>query len=95
MLRLLGIPISDADARHLVATLLVEGTPDAPAAAAKITKGVESGLYAVGLTRAERTAVLACLEDPPDGLVELRGVLMREHRGSYRARAGLGSLSYP
>jgi hypothetical protein len=33
------------------------------------------------LTREERTAVLACLEDPPNGLVELRGVLMREHRG--------------
>ena len=29
MLRLLGIPISEDDARHLVATLLVEGTADA------------------------------------------------------------------
>lgn len=42
---------------------------------------MERGLYAVGLSRAERTAVLACLEDPPDGLVELRGVLMSDHRG--------------
>lgn len=38
-------------------------------------------LYAIGLTREERAAVLACLEDSPNGLVELRGVLMREHRG--------------
>ncbi len=37
--------------------------------------------YAVGLTPGERTAVLACLEDPPDGLAELRGVLMCEHAG--------------
>ncbi len=76
MLRILGIPISDDDARHLIATLIVEGTPDARTAAAQLTKGVECDLYAVGLSRAERTAVLACLEDPPDGLVELRGKLI-------------------
>ena len=40
---------------------------------------IERDLHAVGLTRAERTAVLGCLEDPPDGLVESRGVLRREH----------------
>ena len=67
MLRILGIPIPDDDARRLIATLLVEGTPDALTAAAQITKGVERDLYAVGLTRAARTAVLAYLEDPPDG----------------------------
>ena len=39
MLRLLGIPVSDDDARHLVATLLVEGTPDALTAAAMIWEG--------------------------------------------------------
>ena len=50
MLRILGIPISDDDARHLIATLLAEGTPDALTAAEQITKGVERGLYAVGLT---------------------------------------------
>ena len=49
-------------------------------AAAQITKGVERDLYAVGLTPEERTAMLACLEDPPEGFAELRGVLMREHR---------------
>jgi len=81
MLRLLGIPISDDDARYLVATLVVEGTPDALSAAAQLAKGVERNLYAVGLSPGERAAVLACLEDPPDGLVELRRVLMRERRG--------------
>ena len=72
MLRLLGIPVSDDDARRLIATLLGEGSPDALTAAEQLTKGVERDLYAVGLTRGERTAVLACLEDPPGGLVELR-----------------------
>ena len=81
MLCLLGIPIEDGDARHLIATLVVEGTPEALTAAEQLTKGVERNLYAVGLTPAERTAVLACLEDPPNGLVELRGALMREQRG--------------
>ena len=42
-MRLLGIPVSDDDARHLIATLVVEGTPDALTAAAQITKGVERG----------------------------------------------------
>jgi hypothetical protein len=79
-LRILGIPVTDDDARHLVATLAVEGIPDALTAAGQITKGFERGLYAVALSREERTAVLACLEDPPDGLAELRGVLLREHR---------------
>ena len=73
MLRLLGIPVSDDDARSLVATLLVEGTPDALTAAAMITKGVERNLITVGLSRAERTAVLACLEALPDGLVDPLG----------------------
>ncbi len=80
-MRLHGIPVSDPDARGLIATLLADGTPDALTAAAQITKGVERNLYAVGLSREERPALLGCLEDPPDGLVELRGVLMREHRG--------------
>ena len=57
-----------------LATLLVEGTPGSLTAAEQITKGVDRGFYAVGLTPGERTAVLACLEDPLEGLVELRGV---------------------
>ena len=35
MLHLFGIPVTDDDARHLVATLLVEGTPDALSAAGR------------------------------------------------------------
>ena len=78
MLRILGIPIGDDDARRLIATLLVDGSPDALTAAEQITRGVERDLYAV---QSERTAVLACLEEPPEALAELRGVLLREHQG--------------
>jgi hypothetical protein len=45
-----------------------------------IQKGVERDLYAVALEPAERDAILAVLEDPPDGLAELRGVLARDQR---------------
>jgi hypothetical protein len=87
MLRLLGIAFSDEDARHLIATLLGEGTPDALAAAAQRSKGVERNLSAVGLSPGEPAAVLACLEDPPDGLVELRGALLRDHRDRFLNRS--------
>jgi len=36
MLRVLGIPVSGADARHLIATMIVEGSPDALTAAAQL-----------------------------------------------------------
>jgi hypothetical protein len=80
VVRLLGIPIGDDDARWLIDALYRDARAPAVSAALMLEKGIERGLYAVGLTPAERTAVLACLEEPPDGLAELRGALMREHR---------------
>jgi len=62
VLRLVGIPIGDDDARRLIATLLAEGTTDALTAVEQLTKGVERDLHAVGLTSAERTAKRACPE---------------------------------
>jgi hypothetical protein len=41
----------------------------------------------LALTPDERTAALGVLDDPPDGLAELRGVLLREH--DWRMREGL------
>lgn len=81
MLRLLGIPVAGDDARRLISTLVADGSPDALMAAEQIRIGVERD-YAVGLSLAERTAVLACSEDPPDGLVGLRGLLLCEYGGS-------------
>lgn len=41
----------------------------------------------LGLTIAEREAVLAALEEPPAGLEELRAALLKEH--AWRDREGL------
>jgi hypothetical protein len=49
-------------------------------AAAMIQKGVDRDLYAVALEPAECDAILAVREEPPDGLVELRGALARDLR---------------
>jgi hypothetical protein len=42
---------------------------------------------AVGLTIPDRQAILRVLEDCPESLAELRGVLLREHE--WRMREGL------
>ena len=41
----------------------------------------------VALTIEDREAIISVLDDPPDGLGELRGVLLREHE--WRVREGL------
>jgi hypothetical protein len=38
-------------------------------------------LVAVAFTVEERDSILGVLDDPPDGLAELRGTLARDHRG--------------
>ena len=59
----------------------LSATPSRPRAAL-VQKGLDRQLYAVGLERPQRTAILAVpvLEDPPAGLAELGGVLARDHR---------------
>lgn len=41
----------------------------------------------VALSIDDRERILQALDDPPDGLAELRGVLLREHE--WRVREGL------
>jgi hypothetical protein len=80
MLRLYGVPVHDDDARRLVATLLADTTPEAFSAAHAIGRGLEEGSLLVALTPEQRDAILAVLEDPPDGLAELRGELAKDRR---------------
>jgi hypothetical protein len=56
------------------------GRADDLTAAAMIEKGVREELIMVALTEDERTAILGVLDDPPDGLAELRGALARDYR---------------
>jgi len=84
MLHLYGIPVSEADGRALIASLVADGSLDALSAAGRVSLGLERDLYAVALAPAERDAILVQLEDPPDGLAELRGALMRDFEQRHR-----------
>jgi len=81
---LAGIPVRDADVLEL-ARLLREAGFDATAEWLEAAYDREAKI--VALTIAEREQIIRALDDPPDGLAELRGVLLAEHEG--RVRQGL------
>jgi hypothetical protein len=56
-------------------------------AASTLRDGLERGRATFALTIEEREQILRALEECPDGLAELRGVLVREHQ--WRKRTGL------
>jgi hypothetical protein len=56
-------------------------------AASTLRNYLKAGRTTFALTIAEREAILRALDEPPDGLAELRGVLLREHE--WRVREGL------
>jgi hypothetical protein len=66
-----------------IAQVLTQNHAHSPvvSAALMLEKGIDRGPYAVGLTRDEKTAVLGVLDNPPAGIAELRGVLMRDATG--------------
>jgi hypothetical protein len=76
---LYGCPISDQEARTLVARLVVVGTPEAIDAAGQIEHALQLDRVIAGLSPDQRSAVLHALADPPDGLLDLRGALERDH----------------
>lgn len=80
MLRLAGVPVTEDDARGLVTTLVSDGTPQALNLADRITTCLEMSVRMMALDAQERSVLLAVLDDPPDGLAELRGKLARDHR---------------
>jgi hypothetical protein len=81
---LAGIPVRDQDVLEL-ARLLREAGFDEPAEKLERAWDVESKVLA--LTIEDRERILRVLDDPPEGLAELRGVLLREHE--WRVREGL------
>lgn len=60
---------------------------DAPDLADKLESAYGRKVIVLALTIPEREAILRALGEPPVGLEELRGVLMREH--VWRQREGL------
>jgi hypothetical protein len=81
---LAGIPVPDRDVLEL-ARLLREARFDDTAEWLEAAFDREARI--VALTIPQREEILRALDDPPDGLAELRGVLLDEHEG--RARQGL------
>ena len=81
---LAGIRIRDEDVLDL-ARLLYEAGFDETAEA--LVVALEAGEGIVGLSIEDREAILRSLDDPPEGLSKLRGVLVTEHE--WRLRVGL------
>jgi hypothetical protein len=81
---LAGIPVPAAATEEL-ATMVRAARADA--LAARLDDALAADLKLLALTIDERAIILAVLDDPPDGLAELRAVLRNEHQ--WRQRAGL------
>ena len=78
---LAGVPVRD-DAILELARLL----DDDPQLATRLEDAWSRDIRVFALTIPERETIIRALDDPPAGLEELRGVLLREHV----ARDGLG-----
>ena len=83
-IRLYGIPIRDDDLRRLVVRLVRFGYAKDVDLAARIGWGITSETALLALSTQERDAILRVLDNPPAGLVELRGALARDQRDRYR-----------
>lgn len=83
-MRLAGISIRDRDVLDLARLLHDAGFDDT---AEVLVVALEAEQELVALMIQDREAILRTLDDPPLGLAELRGVLLREHE--WRCREGL------
>jgi hypothetical protein len=81
---LAGIHVDDRLVLDLARRLREAGLDDT---AEVLEDGYDGGRPAPALTIPDREAILRVLDDPPDELGELRGVLLHEHE--WRTREGL------
>ena len=81
MMRLAGLDITDDCTLELVKRLR---RADFEHQADTIEGALVAGQAEVSLTLPDRLAVLTVLDDPPDGLTGLRGVLLSEHEWAER-----------
>jgi uncharacterized protein (DUF1778 family) len=81
---LAGIPVRDRDVLELAGLVRNAGFDDV---AEKLEHAHDIETRVIALTISDREAILRALDDPPDALAELRGVLLREHE--WRVRTGL------
>jgi hypothetical protein len=81
---LAGIRVTDDDTEMLVELLRHAGLPDT---ADRLERALVTGTRVMALPIVDRESILRALEECPEGLGELRGVLLREHE--WRVREGL------
>jgi len=77
---LAGVPVS-AELISELAQIVDEPT------ASMLERGLEVETKVLALTIVDRERIIRALDDPPAGLAELRGVLLREHE--WRVREGV------
>ena len=77
-MRLAGIPISVEDVGWIIQHLYRDARADAMQLAIRLDAALDRDTAVLALDHAERHCILSVLDDPPDSLLELRGVLMRE-----------------
>ena len=82
---LAGVPVHADAVAELADTVRTIGADEL---ADRLEVALDDDVKLLALTIAERAIILASLEDPPDGLAELRAVLLSEHE--WRQREGLG-----
>jgi hypothetical protein len=84
-MQLAGVSVPDRLVLELAGMLRDAGFLDT---ADLLEHAYDSGRRVVALSIPAREAILRVLDDPPDGLEELRGLLLQEHE--WRVRGGLG-----
>ena len=80
---LAGIPVPAAVVDELADLVRAAG---ADVLADRLERALDDEVKLLALTIDERAIILGQLEDPPDGLAELRGVLVNEHEWRKRER---------
>ena len=73
---LAGVPVADANVLELARLVRDAGFDET---AGRLEDAWKLEVKVLALTIPEREAILRALDDPPAGLAELRGVLVREH----------------
>jgi hypothetical protein len=81
---LAGVPVTADSVTELARIVRATGGRKL---ADRLERALRDEVKLLGLEIDERAIILAALDDPPDGLSELRGVLMNEHQ--WRQREGL------
>ena len=73
---LAGLPVPNGALDALAALVRAAGADDL---ADRLDVALAEGVALLALAIDERATILAALEDPPDGLAELRAVLLADH----------------